>query len=127
MSYLNDVTFQLRMKNYTDDEIRPMLLEIERRSAMAGKPAQELFGKPAEYTQSLQAKQRTLPGRVAILVLYGIGLALGVLVVLGPLIGVQFPPGTLLLGVVPYVLAVTAGAVLLMHKLPDLGRDQEDS
>lgn len=127
MSYLNDVTFQLRMKNYTDDEIRPKLLEIERSSVLAGKPAQDLFGKPAEYAKSLPVRKRTLPSHAVTLVLYGIGLALGVLVVLGPLVGVHFPPGTLLLGVVPYVLVVTVGAVVLMHRLPDLGRGEERS
>ena len=61
MSYEQELTFALRVKGFTDNEIVDALEELDRYTQKSGVPPEENFGPAREYAQQFPMKSRKRP------------------------------------------------------------------
>ena len=74
MSYARDLTFNLRIRGFSEDEIAETLDEVRAHESATGTPAEDDFGTAQEYAKQFPKKK--MQSRGATLIMIGVVLGL---------------------------------------------------
>lgn len=118
MTYYNNLAYELRLRNYPDAEVTPILSEVHSFSLQEGSSPEAAFGKPGDYAKTFPARKRKLPIYKVTTLLYVAAALFGAFALFAGDLKVDLGPAPILLIVLPFVLVVSVLAIVMLHRLP---------